>query len=278
MMNFAQKVVSAARDRRLGPAIYRRIWEPVLENYFRPALKIQRVNSGELPSISRHGNFSASPESARLQEAFEKACGNVSGLSDAVRAIKGMSGQKYRSFINNFVQQSSDARYLEVGSWAGSTATAALFGNRAQALCIDNWSQFGGPRSAFLSNIELARSEKIDFRFIEQDFRAVDFRSIGRFNIYLFDGPHEEADQYDGIMLAQPALTERYLFIVDDWNWRQVRNGTFRALLDAKCRVESAIEVRTTLDNSQPQIARERGRSDWHNGYFLSVLVKSRPT
>ena len=88
---------------------------------------------------------------------------------------------------------------------AGSTATAALSGNTVKALCIDNWSEFGGPKAAFFANIEAVRSAAVDFRFIESDFRCVDYTSLGHFNIYMFDGPHEEKDQYDGVMIARPA-------------------------------------------------------------------------
>ena len=86
-----------------------------------------------------------------------------------------MSGQKYRAFINNLVRSCPNPRYLEVGSWAGSTATAALSGNRASALCIDNWSQYGGPKDQFFQNIKKVLSEKIQFKFMERDFRSVDY-------------------------------------------------------------------------------------------------------
>jgi hypothetical protein len=184
-----------------------------------------------------------------------------------------MSGQKYRTFINNFVGSHPDARYLEIGSWQGSTAAAALNGNSVKALCIDNWSQFGGPKSAFLANIERVRSQSpdVDFRFIENDFRRVDYTSLGRFNIFLFDGPHEELDQYDGIMVARPALEKSFVLIVDDWNWRQVRVGTFRAIRDAGYSIASSIEIRTTQDNTHAPVHGKN--SDWHNGYFIAVLV-----
>jgi hypothetical protein len=255
-----RRLVSAIRDGRLRSSIYR--W-----------VRVRFPFLWGLPSISWNGDFGASAESARLQDCFEKADRNISRLSEKVRRIEGMSGQKYRSFINNFVHATLDARYLEIGSWAGSTATAALFDNQAKALCIDNWSEFGSPRLAFFVNMGTVRSEKVDFRVIEDDFRSVDYSSVGSFNIYVFDGPHKEVDQYDGIMLVQPALTERFLLIVDDWNWREVRDGTFKGLSDARCRIESSIEVRTTLDNSHAVI---RGKtSDWHNGYFLGIIVKA---
>jgi hypothetical protein len=113
---------------------------------------------------------------------------------------------------------------------------------------------------------------------MERDFRSVDYGSIGKFNIYLFDGPHEEADQYDGIVMAQPALTETFFLIIDDWNWRVVRLGTFRALTASRCQLECSIEIRTTLHESYPKSYPSivGKQSDWHNGYFIAVIRKAR--
>jgi hypothetical protein len=86
----------------------------------------------------------------------------------------------------------------------------------------------------------------------------------------LFDDPHAEKDQNDGSMNAQPALAKPFILIVDDWNWRQVRIGTFQALLDARCRIEASIEIRTAQD---PPAGCD---SDWHNGYFIGVVNKTR--
>jgi hypothetical protein len=131
-----------------------------------------------------------------------------------------------------------------------------------------------GPKDQFFRNIKDVLSEKIQFKFVERDFRSVDYGSIGKFNIYLFDGSHEEADQYDGIVIVQPALTETFFLVVDDWNWRAVRPGSLRALAASRCQLECAIEVRTTLDGSQPSHAGKQ--SDWHNGYFIAVVRKAR--
>src|ERR1035438_3796250 len=72
--------------------------------------------------------------------------------------------------------------------------------------------------------------------FLERDFRKVDYAGLcsvfGTFNVYLFDGPHEFEDQYDGIMCAQPIVDPCYVQIVDDWNWPDVRGGTLKAITD----------------------------------------------
>jgi len=233
-----------------------------------------RFSGAEQPySIAISGAVPHSPESDLLFRSLRRALAGDSKLPQAVRAIRGMSGQKYRSFINNTIEALGEARYLEIGCWAGSTAAAALFGNTAKCLCIDNWSEFGGPKGEFFANMAIVRSDRIGFAFLEKDFRAVDFASIGRFNVYLFDGPHSERDQYDGIRLAQPALDDRYILIVDDWNWTRVREGTLRGLVDTRSSIEMSIEVRTSRTNTQPSIA--YGQSDWHNGYFIALVRKA---
>jgi hypothetical protein len=270
-MNTINRIASAVEERRLLSGLQRRL-DPLRECKLRAALRQWRIPNSRLPSIHFHGKFSASSEGMALKESFKEAQQGIGRLPGEIRGIEGMSGQKYRSLINNLVHAYPDPRYLEIGSWGGSTATAALYGNRAQALCIDNWSQFGGPRAEFFLNMGKVISEDIHFRMLEKDFRRVDFTSIGQFNIYLFDGPHEEADQCHGVLLAQPALLDTFVLIVDDWNWRAVRIGTFKGLIEAKCYVESSIEIRTTRNNAHPVISGKA--SDWHNGYFLAVVRK----
>ena len=270
--NLLRRFSSAAKDGRLVSGALQRS-SVFREHFYRWALGQPYRCCRSLPFISLQGNFSAHPAGVLLKRCLDWAVANVGGPPDFVRAIDGMSGQKYRNFINNFVRAHPDARYLEIGSWQGSTAAAALTGNSVKALCIDNWSQFGGPKSTFLANIERVRSQSpdVDFRFIENDFRRVDYTSLGRFNIFLFDGPHDEPDQYDGIMSARPALEKSFILIVDDWNWRQVRLGTFRAIRDAGYAIESSIEIRTTRDNTHAPVHGKN--SDWHNGYFIAALL-----
>jgi hypothetical protein len=206
---------------------------------------------------------------ARLKAALAAALAGESEIDPQILTIPGMSGRCYRRFINNLVRATPDPRYLEVGTWAGSTLCSAISNNRVSAVAIDNWSEFGGPKALFEKHLAQFTTPQAQVRFIENDFRAVDFSTLGRFNIYLFDGPHEYRDQYDGLDLALPALEEQFVLIVDDWNWEHVRDGTRRAMQANRLSTLHAIEIRSTLDNSHPIISCEL--SDWHNGYFFCV-------
>jgi hypothetical protein len=177
----------------------------------------------------------------------------ISSLDSGVGiySIEGMSGKKYRFFINALVHSVSDARYLEIGSWAGSTLCSAIHGNKVWAVAIDNWSEFGGPKDVFMKNVMNFKTPEAEVIFLESDFRKVDYHQMQRgFNIYLFDGPHSAQDQYDGLAMALPAVDKQFVFIVDDWNWDRVREGTNGAIKRCGLKVLYAAEVRTSLDNT----------------------------
>jgi hypothetical protein len=225
-------------------------------------------------AITEAGQAASHPYGLRLRKAMRRATALDHKLPDFVLSIPGMSGRKYRCLINNLVGSMPDARYLEVGSFAGSTCCAAIHGNAVRATCIDNWSLFGGPRDKFIENTERCKSETIDLRLIDSDFRKVDYAGIGTFNVYLFDGPHERTDQRDGVWFARGALDEYCVLIVDDWNWFQVRQGTFDGIRDAGLTVLYSIDIRTTDNDTLPVM--RTGESDWHNGYFISVVRRAR--
>ncbi len=199
-----------------------------------------------------------------------------------IYGIDGMSGKKYRYFINTLVASLDDPRYLEVGSWMGSTLCSAIHGNKVKAVAIDNWSEFGGPKEGFLKNVERFTTPEAHVTFVEADFRTIDFSRLpGLFNVYLFDGPHDAIDQYKGLSMALPCLDNRFVFIVDDWNWGRVRDGTLAAISKCDLTLLYAAAIRTTDNDISPDhlLPIEDWRAvrdfDWHNGYFIAVLDKA---
>ena len=243
------------------------------------------LDRAEETSISIDGDFEKNSYSKNLKKSFFQALAMNTKLSDEIKFMPGMSGKKYRYFVNNLISLIDDARYLEIGCWAGSTACSALYGNTVKALCIDDWSQFSdpktinpslnvtNPKSSFHANIKKIISEKIDFKFIESDFRKIDYKEVGKFNIYVFDGPHEVKDHYDGIDIVQSALDEVFVLIIDDWNMPHVREGTLKAIDDLNIKVISKIEIMTTQNDAVPKLLQCQF-SDWHLGYFLAVCRK----
>ena len=152
----------------------------------------------------------------------------------AVLSMRGMSGKKYRRF--------------------------------------DNWSEFDGPVDKFLTNLAKYKG-KSRVTFIEKDYHQLDFHHLGLFNVFLFDGPHTYEDQFDAVMMADPALEPCFVLIVDDWNWESARRGTMDAIRKRGYRIDHMIEVRTSRDDTLPELRGEK--SDWHNGYFIAALRKT---
>jgi hypothetical protein len=204
-------------------------------------------------------------------DSLADAKSGLTKIPDKLFQLPGMSGRRYRIFINQLIGRLADARYLEVGCLTGSTLCSAIFGNDGvTALAIDNFSQFGGPAAHFFIHVGMAHPKAARISFLNQDYRKVELRPFGRFNVYLFDGPHEYQDQFDAITWAAPHLDDDAVLIVDDWNWDRVRAGTLDALTATGLRVDTRIEIRTTLDESYPAV--DQQHSDWHNGYAMFVL------
>jgi hypothetical protein len=211
-----------------------------------------------------------------IQESYEKSIKDESKLPDWILTLNGMSGKRYRHFINNLIEKLDDPRYLEIGSWKGSTATSAIYDNKVSSTCIDNWSQFGDVRQEFYTNIEKCiDEEKNNVHLEENDFRNVDYSTLGKFNIYFFDGPHEEDDQYDALSYALPSLDDIFILIVDDWNDPRPRNGTEKAIKELNISILYSMQIRTSngvdVVYPTPYVLEN---SDWHNGYYIAVCKK----
>ena len=209
-----------------------------------------------------------------VESAFEIAMGKVEQPAPTFVDLQGRSGRRYRVFANALMKRVLDPRYLEVGIGTGSTLCSAIAGNGGRFVAVDNGSQFGGLRDRLIENLGplTAIPEVI---LVEQDFRAVAFAELGRFNVYMFDGTQSAIDHHDGLTLVLPALDAEFVFIVGNWNWAEVRSGTRGAVEELGLEIVYAIEVRTTADDTQlTHCGFEATTTDWHNGCFIAVLRK----
>lgn len=205
-----------------------------------------------------------------VRNAFKNAEKGISKINDEIKNMDGMSGLYTRHFYNNILNM-EDARYLEVGPWKGSSVCSAMYQNKATVVCIDNWSQFGGPKGEFISNFEKFKGDN-KATFIEQDSFLVDVSILPKFNIYMYDGHHSHESQYKALQHYLDCLDETFIFIVDDWNDEHVRNGTNAAIKDLQLKILYEKEVRLTWDNTHTQ--QPLARNTWWNGIYIVVLQK----
>jgi hypothetical protein len=207
---------------------------------------------------------------ALIDTAFLNAENGVSKITNEILLMDGMTGKKTRHFYNNLLN-TEDARYLEIGTWKGSSVCSAMCGNKAKVVCIDNWSEFDGPKSEFLVNFEKFKG-KNDAIFIENDCYKVDISTLPKFNIYMYDGNHSEENHYKALMHYYNCLDDVFIFIVDDWNWQFVRDGTNNSIKKLNLKVLYEKEIRLTSDNSHT--ARPHADNTWWNGIYVAILQK----
>lgn len=206
-----------------------------------------------------------------IETSFENAERGVSKVTSGILNMEGMSGKKTRHFYNNLLNR-EDSRYLEIGTWKGSSVCSAMCGNKAKVVCIDNWSEFGGPKTEFLVNFNTYKGDN-DARFIEQDCYKVDISQFSKFNIYMYDGNHTQDSHYKALVHYYDCLDDMFVFIVDDWNWKAVRDGTYESFKKMNLTILYEREIRTTYDNTHPIWGSKKQR-EWHNGIYVAILQK----
>ncbi len=211
-----------------------------------------------------------------IENSFRGAISGKSKLRDDVKKMKGLSGRKFRVMMNNLIKNFKDPKYLEIGSWLGSSACSVCYDNKVNITCIDDWSQNFSTdldsKEIFKKNLKKFLNENISIQIIEKDFRKVNFQNFNDINIYFYDGSHHYQDHYDAIKLVLPSLTKKFILIVDDWNWEQVRKGTLDSINNEKLKIISKLEIKTTTDNSSSLFIGEN--SDWHQGVAFFVVKK----
>ena len=205
-----------------------------------------------------------------VKTSFKNAENNFSKITNEIIEMEGMSGTLTRHFYNNLLNI-DDARYLEIGTWKGSSVCSAMCGNNANVVCIDNWSEFGGPKDEFLQNFNKFKGNN-NASFIENDCYKVDISSLPKFNIYMYDGNHTDESHYKALLHYYDSLDDIFIFIVDDWNWKDVRNGTINSIQKLNLKILFEREIRLTWDNSHtPQ---PLAKNTWWNGIYVAVLQK----
>jgi hypothetical protein len=205
-----------------------------------------------------------------IQTAYNNAVKNESKITQDIIMMDGMSGLKTRHFYNNLLN-TDDARYLEIGKWKGSSVCSAMCGNKATVVCIDNWSEFGGPKDEFIANFERHVGTN-NAAFIEGDCFNINVAVLPKFNIYMYDGNHTDDSHYRALLHYMDCLDDTFIYIVDDWNCEDVRNGTTKAIENLGLNVLYEKEIRLTWDNSHTPF--DVAAKTWWNGIFISILQK----
>jgi hypothetical protein len=186
---------------------------------------------------------------------------------DDVLALDGFSSAINRGVLHGVVSVVPDARILEVGSYKGSTAAAMCHGNDVQCIhMVDNHSEFGDKRAVLVDVVERfglpATIHDLDY------FAPLPANVFGMtFNVYFYDGPHEEEHHARELAIALPHLDDVFTYIVDDYSWPKVRRGCGSGLLALSDRVR-------VINREVYESHRLNDASGYWNGLLVALCEK----
>ena len=174
-------------------------------------------------------------------------------LSHILSEIPGMATENKLRLLNCAVASLDQGEvYVEVGCYKGASLVGASASNpHARIFACDNFSQFDGAADALRRTLD-AHTAPGQVTFHDLDFR--DFLAAApwgpaRIGAYFYDGGHSFRDQYDGVALALPRLTDDALVIIDDTNKRAARSANHLVARALPC-FELLLDLRTPRNHS----------------------------
>jgi len=181
------------------------------------------------------------------KNAIQHAYCNSSKLNAEHMKLEGMTGHKTRHLYNQMCSLIGST-YCEVGTWKGSSFISAMYDNPSCfGYCIDNWSEFGGPREEACQLIKQHLGENAcNYKVLDKDCWQIDSSDITNpVDIYLYDGAHTYEDQKRAITYYKQFFAKYVIIMVDDWtcDWADVKPGTLDGIKEAGLKVHFQHEI-----------------------------------
>lgn len=177
-----------------------------------------------------------------VKDAIEKALRRESKLTPLAISVPALSSLNIRHLMNNLGAISE--HYMEHGVHRGGLFCSTIFKNNnlKSATAVDSFesdvTNNEGAEKDFLDNVKLCgplpyndvlwhnRSFDVDPKFISNPI-----------DLYLFDADHSEDSQCKALTHFISAMADEFIFCVDDYDWKEVQEGTERGI------VETGVEV-----------------------------------
>ncbi len=161
-----------------------------------------------------------------------------------------MSTFAVSALINRAVaDMSPDTAFVNVGIWVGFSLFSGMVGNDGkQCVGIDNFSEFGGPREAFMERFERFRGPAHEFH--EMDYRDYFANVHGErpIGVYFYDGDHAYEHQLEGLRAAEPHFTDDCVVFVDDTNWAPAHQATYDFMASSEREYRVLLDRRTATN------------------------------
>jgi len=185
--------------------------------------------------------------------------------------IPGLTSTRVQSLINGLAKSSS--KYLEIGSYQGATAAAALSGNNLQAYFVDTWQE--APQAVregwetpdtnsleeFKKNINSYKGNNKVF-ISNSDMFKVNLKPISDIDLFFYDGPHDFESTKNAVKYYSATFARQSILIFDDANWTDVVKGAHKGILESGLKILYSKKVLNSLESE----------SDWWNGLYIVVV------
>ena len=187
-----------------------------------------------------------------LESINASACG-VSNFDESTFDISGLSSNRVRHLLNSLCSNEG-IKYLEIGSYLGSTFCAAIEGNELEAYAVDNWAtdnlqpaenETEIERASYQDFKENAKRYKGDskVRIINADCKNLVPEDLNsKVNLVFYDGDHSYDGQLESLQIIKDLVEDTFILILDDANFagvvesaeQFVRQNNFSILFEQK--------------------------------------------
>jgi hypothetical protein len=234
-----------------------------------------------MSAIYRH-TYGEHSLNSQVESSLSLAINSYRSLSDTCIGMDGMSGYKYRYFVNNLMKQLTNPRYLEVGVMGGCSLCSAIDGvNGVTAVGIDNYGSNIELFEQAKSAVAVVATSDSSVSILNKDFLNVDFSKLGRFNVYLYDIGRQQANYELSLVQARSALADELVFIVGDWDHAyggadsELNTGIRASISQAGYNIQYHVNVQSGGYYESEGNASNISMIPWQNGYGVFVLTKS---
>lgn len=198
--------------------------------------------------------------------------------------LTGFSGEKLLNTLINLSKYNlnSNKIYLEVGVFQGLSLLSVATNIEPNVLAygIDNFAFFdpdGKNKSIVNSRIkqlQITNANLINLDYEDALEELPQFIGNKKIGVYFVDGPHDYRSQMMCLLLAQPYLSEDVIIIVDDSNYRHVRQAN-RDFVLTHPEYKLFFEAYTKCHpGNMSHEEKEDAKKSWWNG--VNIIVRDK--